>query len=246
VSYLARRQGMDPLLILGIAISVLLHGALGVWILVERTGGAPKAVEVPREFVVARMVRLGHKRPPGWLPKIPPRAQAPKKHVGLTTNENAAAAKKKDDEKIPGAEEGKAMVRANSLAKVFAEAQQELDVEGDPRGSPTGTATEATPGDEYATACAEEVRKYWTVPPDIQLPDSTLGRLTAEVRIVIDPSGKVYDATVKTQSRNRYFDASLKDALGRLKKLPRPPKSLVRDYPKVGIVLVFEGKDLKR
>jgi colicin import membrane protein/protein TonB len=238
---------MDPLLFVGIAVSVALHGGMAAAILVEK-GHDVTRVEVPREFVVAKMVRLGQKRPKDWLPSIPPRltAQAPKKRVGLTDNEHAAPAKKKDDQPLTRVEEGKAIRRANDLAKVFAEAQKQEDQEGDPRGSPTGTATEATPGDEYATACDEAVKKVWTVPPDMLLPDATLARLSAQVYVVIDATGKVYSGAIKERSKNRYFDASLDDALKQLRRLPAPPASLMGGSPKIKILLVFEGKDLKR
>lgn len=246
MSYLARRNRLDPLLLVGIGVSVLLHGGMAVAILYERTAAARPVKEAPRDFVVARMVRLGRKRPPNWLPVIPARpAAGPRAGIRLSHDAQAAAAKKAE-ERRERVEEAKAYRRADTLAKVFAAAQKELDQEGDPRGSPTGTATEATPGDEYATACAEAVQKVWTVPPAILLPEATLGRLQAQVRVIIDGRGKVYDAKVKEPSKNRYFDASLKDALGRLKSLPAPPKGLMKGYPRVGIILLFEGKDLKR
>ena len=84
------------------------------------------------------------------------------------------------------------------------------------------------------------------MPPDALLPDATLARLSTQVRVVVDATGKVYGATVKEPSKNRYFDASLQDALKQLKRLPAPPKGLMQDYPRVGIILVFEGKDIKR
>jgi outer membrane biosynthesis protein TonB len=246
-SYLGRRRRLDPLLLVGIAVSLLLHGGMAAGILVERRE-AVRPREAPRDFVVAKAVRLGQKRPKNWLPSIPPRivAQAPKKRVGVTDNEHAAPTKKREDAPLTRVEEGKALRRAGDLAKVFAEAQKQEDGEGDPRGSPTGTATEATPGDEYATACAEEIQKVWTVPPEALLPEAVLARLAAQVRVVVDGTGKVFGATLKESSRNRYFDASLTDALGRLKRLPAPPRSLMKDYPRVGIILLFEGKDVKR
>jgi TonB family protein len=246
VSYLGRRRGVDPLIVVGVAVSVVLHGGMAVAIVYERKTPAKPPAEAPREFVVAKLARLGTKRPPNWLPTIPIRqAAGPKAGIRLSHDANAAAAKKKD-EKIKAEVQAKAISRADNLAKVFAEAQKEADQEGVPGGSRFGTATETTPGDEYATACAEAVQKVWTVPPDILLPDAKLARLQAEVRVIIDGRGKVYDAQVKEPSKNRYFDSSLKDALGRLKHLPAPPKSLIKDYPKVGILLLFEGKDLKR
>jgi TonB family protein len=246
VRYSYQRRRADPLLVVGIAVSVVLHGGMAVAIVYERKEPAKAPVEAPRDFVVAKLARLGTKRPPNWLPTIPMRqAAGPKSGVRLSHDANAAAAKKKE-EKVQAELEAKAIRRADNLAKVFAEAQKEADQEGDPRGSPLGTATEATPGDEYATACAEAVQKVWTVPPDILLPDAKLAQLAAQVRVVIDASGKVFDAQVKEPSKNKYFDSSLKDALGRLKKLPSPPKSLIKDYPKVGIILLFEGKELKR
>ncbi len=246
MSYPYRRQRVDPLIIVGIAVSVVLHGGMAVAIVYERKETAKPPAEAPREFVVAKLARLGTKRPPNWLPVIPKRVAAgPKAGIRLSHDANAAAAKKKE-EKIQAEVQAKAITRADNLAKVFAEAQKEMDQEGDPRGSPFGTAAEATPGDEYATACAEAVQKVWTVPPDILLPDAKLARLSAQVRVIIDRNGKVYDAQVKEPSKNKYFDSSLKDALGRLKNLPAPPKSLVKDYPKGGIILLFEGKDLKR
>jgi hypothetical protein len=247
VSYLSRRRRGDPLIVVGIAVSLLLHGGMAAAILVDRNKQVAP-ITVPREFVVARMVRLGQKRPKSWLPVIPARtSQAPRKAVGLTDNEHAAPARKRSPEERPAdAVEAKALRRADTLAKVFAEAQKETDQEGDPSGSPGGTATEATPGDEYATACLEEVRKYWTVPPEALLSESVLAGLTAEVRLIIDQKGKVHQVTVKRASRNRHFDAGLNDALGRLTKLPAPPKDLTKGHALVGILLLFEGKDLRR
>ena len=246
MSYPGRRRRVDPLIVVGIAVSVALHGGMAVAIVYEGKTESKPPAEAPRDFVVAKLARLGTKRPPSWLPVIPMRqAAGPKAGVRLSHDANAAAAKKKE-EKIQAEVVAKAIHRADNLAKVFAEAQKEADQEGDPRGSPLGTASEATPGDEYATACAEAVQKVWTVPPDILLPDAKLARLSAQVRIIIDARGKVYDAQLKEPSKNKYFDSSLKDALGRLKSLPPPPKSLMKDYPKVGIILLAEGKDLKR
>ena len=243
---LGRQRRFDPLLGVGIALSLVVHGGLAVAIVYERGGPSAPPAPPPREFVAARLARLGTKRPPGFLPVIPPRQTAgPKRGLRLSQNADAEPSKRKE-EQVKAELEAQAIRRADSLAKVFAEAQKEADQEGDPQGSPLGTALEATPGDEYATACAEAVQKVWTVPPETLLPDEVLSRLSAQVRVVIDQRGKVLQATITQPSQNKYFDASLEDALGRLRALPQPPKTLVGDHPKVGILLMFEGKNVGR
>ena len=126
--YLSRRRRHDPLLILGVVVSLLMHGGMAAAILVKR-GGKRQVLEAPRDFVVAKMVRLGRKRPKNFLPVIPPRPKstAPKQTIGLSQNENAAPSQKLPDQKRPrDAEDGKALRRAKNLAQVFAKAAGRL------------------------------------------------------------------------------------------------------------------------
>src|SRR5262245_60576864 len=76
----------DPFRVGGIIVTVAIHAAIVGLVLHGRASGAAL---LPRDFMVAKIVRLGRKRPKNLLPTIPtqPIPTAPKEAIKLTENE---------------------------------------------------------------------------------------------------------------------------------------------------------------
>src|SRR5262245_57399478 len=88
-------QRRDWLKIGGVLLTLVLHGGL-VGMVALAHAHSPKEVMLPRDFMVAKIVRLGRQRPKELLPTLPtpPTPVAPKPAVKLTDNETASAAPK--------------------------------------------------------------------------------------------------------------------------------------------------------
>ena len=89
--------------------------------------------------------------------------------------------------------------------------------------------------DLYAGQIIEWVRQNWSIP--------TYSRemLTVSVRVKIDESGRVLDATIENPSPRPDFDASAINAILRTQKLPPPPTSEQQN-----IVIRFNSLELSR
>ena len=133
----------------------------------------------------------------------------------------------------------RALDRARQLQAL---AEPEPD-EGQLTGSTSGTATEASAGDAYATAIFEPVRRNWSAPSGL-VSDADLARLVTEVRIKIADDGTVNDVRLAKSSGNSYFDDSCVSAVQATRKLPPPPANF-RKAAARGVSLDFAGKDIK-
>src|SRR6516225_5874631 len=79
----------------GLLITLALHGGLFAAIAAANSKEQPPLV-IPRDFVVAEMVKLGKPRDKFWLPRItqPQRSTAPPDAVKVAEDPNAKAAPK--------------------------------------------------------------------------------------------------------------------------------------------------------
>ena len=227
----------------GLLITLALHaGILGAVKIAHSKGDDP--LEIPRDFVVARMVKLGKPREKFWLPRIvqPPRATAPPATIKISDDPNAAKAPveapRPDDPKI-SKDLRRALNRARSLEKL-AEAEPE---EGQLTGSATGTATEATAGDAYATAISEAIRKNWSTPTGL-VTDGELARLTTVIKVRVGEDGTILENKLYKSSGNSFYDDACVTAVQATRKVPPPPASLRRSAAR-GYALEFPGKDMK-
>lgn len=227
----------------GLVITLALHaGILGAVKMAHSKGEVP--IEVPRDFVVAKMVKLGKPREKFWLPRItePPRPKAPPATIKISDDPNApkapAEAPRPDNPEI-SKDLRRALDRARKL-EALAETEPE---EGQVTGSEHGTAAEASAGDAYATAISDAVRKNWTAPSGL-VSDAELGHLAATFRIRVGEDGAVTDSKLIKSSGNSYYDDSCTAAIQATHKVP-PPPAAIRRLAAHGYALEFAGKDMK-
>ncbi|HEX3698416.1 MAG TPA: energy transducer TonB [Polyangia bacterium] len=227
----------------GLLVTLVLHGAV-LGAVRYAHSQTPPPLEIPRDFVVAKLVKLGKPREKFWLPRVvePPTPQAPPPVLKVSENPNAVKAPpeapRPDNPQI-----SKNLRRALDRArKLEALADPEPD-EGQLNGSERGTANEASAGDEYATAIFEAIRRNWTEPSGL-VSDAELARLTAEIRIRVGADGTITDSRLLHPSGNSYFDDSCTAAITATRKVPPPPPA-VRKLAARGFAIDFAGKDIK-
>ncbi len=228
----------------GVLLTLAVHGALMglVWFAHVKS---PPPPEAPRDLMVTRLVTLGKKRDKFLLPRIvqPPQPKAPEPTIKLSDDLNAAPAQKEaprpDDAKM-SKELRRALERARALSQASA---PEEPPEGSLTGSAQGTATQASAGDEYATAIFEAIKRNWNVPAGLTQGDLT--GLVAEVRVFIGEDGELTGPRPTKRSGNDLFDASCLQAIEATRKVP-PPPAAVRARFRRGTLLVFDGGELAR
>jgi colicin import membrane protein len=227
----------------GAFLTLLIHaGLLGLvyWGNIK----APLPAEQPRDLMVTRMVKLGKPREKFWLPRIvePPQPKAPDPVIKVAENPEAAPAVKEEPRpKDPTI--SKTTQKAYDRARALAKNMPDEPAEGSLSGSASGTSSEASVGDEYATKIMEAVRKNWTVPTGLSVGDVL--NLETEIRIAISPSGEITASSVRKSSGNTLYDDSCLQAVQTTRHVPPPPPE-VRAMYRRGIALLFGGKDLAR
>ena len=226
----------DPLKVGALVVTALLHGGIATIVMVQHMRADPPVL-MPRDFMVAKIVRLGRKRPKNLLPTIPvqPAPMAPKAAVKLTDNETAKVTPKTEPPP-PDSKPGdlqKALSRARQLSHLQAQADQE----GDPAGDPEGNSDTASPGDLYATLVYKLYHEQWNLPHL-----AAAQGLAAVARVFVDGQGNVLNATIAKASGNGPFDDSVTEVLHKVKKLPPPPPALALRFERSGIALEFGGQ----
>jgi TonB family protein len=228
----------------GLLITLALHaGILGAVKIAHSKGEVP--VEAPRDFVVARMVKLGKPRDKFWLPRItePPRPKAPPPTIKISEDPNAAKAPV-EAPRPENPEISKDLKRALERARKLEQLADSEPEEGQLTGSVHGTAAVASAGDAYATAIFEAVRSHWN-PPSGLVSDAEINRLTSTVRIRVGEDGSISDSKLLKSSGNSFYDDSCIAAIQATHKVPPPPAD-VRRIAARGYALDFAGKDLKQ
>jgi TonB family protein len=227
----------------GLIITLALHaGILGAVKIAHSKGEVP--LEVPRDFVVAKMVKLGKPREKFWLPRItePPRPKAPPATIKISDDPNAAKAPV-EAPRPENPEISKDLRRALDRARKLEALADTEPEEGQATGSEHGTATEASAGDAYATAISDAIRKNWSAPSGL-VTDAELGRLTATFRVRVGEDGAISDSKLIKSSGNNYYDDSCTAAIEATHKVP-PPPAAIRRLAARGYALEFAGKDMK-
>jgi outer membrane biosynthesis protein TonB len=228
----------------GILVTVALHLALGALVYFSHVRRPPPA-PVVRDIMVTRLIHLGKPRDKFYLPRIvePPRPKAPPPTIKVTEDLNAAPAKKetpRPPDPQPSKEVNRALERARELARHSA---VEEPPEGSLTGSPHGTASQASEGDEYATAVYEAIRKNWSVPAGLSVGEVI--NLETEISVSIGPDGALLRPNMTRSSGNSLYDDSCMTAIQATGRVPPPPPAARQRFRR-GVVLQFGGKDLAR
>lgn len=241
-SVLGRRTRLWP----AVLASALVHLVLGGWALAHR--GAPEYI-VTQKPIVAKLVRLGPKKPESFLPRKeeapPPPAPAPAPAPAAVPTPSAKSApvlpgaKPKATPSQKAAPDGK--VGGDPLARVMSRLEKEKADQaprwGDPTGDAEGDASEASEGDRYQALAQRALRANFTPPATISQKDRL--HLRTIILILVEPNGVVRDARITRSSGNDVFDASALQS-ARATRLPPPPDQFKDRYRRDGIVTEFK------
>jgi len=204
---------------MGLLITLALHG--GIFAAVAAAHNQPQTpLIVPRDFVVAEMVKLGKPREKFWLPRLhqPPRSTAPPETLKVADDPNAKPAPKEaprpQDPTI-----SKDLRRALEHARKFDSLAAEPDDEGSLTGSKLGVSNRAV-GDQYYAQVAGALMQNYALPagltPD-QIPNPP------EIMFHIGPNGALSDVKLTKPSGNSFVDDACVDAVKLTGKVPPPP-----------------------
>ncbi len=244
---LRRPDRLWPLLLASLA----LHAAvLGVAFYVR----PPAIVPLDQKPIVAKLVRLGEKRPEQWLPRrevpvaeaapaapnavpVPAPPAPPQKTVALPSPKPAPKpSPPRPASATPGGKGSDALSRAlDKVRKNDALASKERW--GDPSGSPLGEATDASEGDRYLALVTQALQSSYRLPATISEQERMY--LKATVVLTVEPDGKVSSFRFEKRSGNAAFDQALERAV-RDSRLPPPPPELRQRYRTVGLGVNFK------
>ena len=232
---LGRRDRLWPTVL----VSAALHASLVVWAIARRP---PPEIDLGQKPIVARLVRLGEKRPEEYLPRkeaAPPPA-APPAPVAVpipgAPSKPAAPAPNAAPAKPAPSSTGKS---GTTLSSVLSKVQREQEKErwGSPDGDPAGDSETGSEGDRYIALIDRAIKTNYNVP--LTIPERERMYLETTVVIWIEPDGRIARWRQERSSGNPTFDAAVERTIKAAPRLPPPPEPLRR----TGIQLVFRARD---
>jgi colicin import membrane protein len=246
---LVRRDRLWPV----VAVSLAVHAGLLTAAALHRP--VPQ-IDLGQKPIVARLVRLGEKRPPNLLPRkdepvaAPPAAAAPvpisvaqpqpaPKPVPTVPSPQAAPAPHpapKAAPRVAAAATPGRDVLASVLSRVKRDRALEGPAYGDPSGDPLGDSSEAGEGDQYLALVVRTLHETYVVPATISERDRL--HLTATLVLYIDGDGQVLQHEFANRSGNDAFDAALERAV-RSARLPPPPPQFRQRFRKDGLQVLY-------
>jgi len=243
--YLGRPARFEPVAIVGLVATILLHGGAVVGLVLYKRAEAEERKSAPQaQYVVAKLVRLGKKRDEKKLPnKIVPQMPTMKvRGVNLSADANdkpiAKPKRRKRDAQISN------MQNSLDKAALFAKVQPDVQQEGDPQGSRSGTASRGSKGDLYMTRLADLWTRNWSLPSII--PRDQAKKLYVLVVVRIDKGGRVqFPLKFDRKSGNAHFDASIISAWKRIGTVPLPPPERLVSVLARGLPLKLNWKGLR-
>jgi colicin import membrane protein len=242
---LRRRDRLWP----AVTFSAVAHAALLVWVMVRVP---PPTIDLDQKPIVAKLVRLGPKKPPEYLPRkeappppapaqaaptpvAAPAPAAPAAPIAAIAKADPKPAPPKAQSPNPGKATGNSL--ASVLSKVRASAAKEEPQYGDPDGDPLGDSEEGSEGDRYLAVVDRELHANYDVPSTIS--DRERLYLKATVVIYIEPDGRIGRWQFEAPSGNPAFDAALERTL-RKTRVPPPPDGAREAYRRNGLQVIFQ------
>ncbi len=236
---LGKRDRMWP----AIALSVVAHALIVVWALARRP---PPPIDLAQKPIVAKLVRLGEKRPEEWLPRKdaapPPPAPAPPAAAPVvaappapprpaTPGPRAAPPK-------PAPPAAAGVPGGASLSSILSRVQREVEETryGSPDGDPAGDTDSASEGDRYLALVHGALRSVYVVPATISERERL--HLKATVILFLEPNGRVVDFRFESRSGNPAYDAALERAI-KAARIPPPPAELREQFRRSGFGVNF-------
>jgi colicin import membrane protein len=246
-SALSRRDRLWP----AVGASAAAHLCLIVWALAHRP--AP-LLDLQQKPIVAKLVRLGEKKPDEWLPRkeaaapapaaaqpapvavpvpaapAPPRTAAPSPRAKPAPPAPAAAAPAAAPK--PGA----------SLSSILSKVQRDVDEKrwGDPSGNPAGDSDVAE-GNQYLALVDRALHANYKAP--LTIPERERLYLETNVILWVEPDGRIVRWRQERSSGNAAFDAAVERTLRGTTRVPPPPENMRESLRSAGIQLVFRARD---
>jgi colicin import membrane protein/protein TonB len=226
--------------------SAAVHAALIVWALL-RAPAAP--IDLEQKPIVAKLVRLGEKRPEQYLPRKealppPPAPAAPAPVVtpgpAPTPAAPAVAVPHAPPKPAPPKATSPARGTGNTLASVLSKMEkQQVDDKrwGAPDGDPSGDSETAAEGDRYLAVVQRQIQTNYNVPATISERERMY--LKGTIVLFIDPDGRISRWRFESRSGNGSFDDALERAL-RATRLPPPPDGMKDLYRRQGLQVIFQ------
>lgn len=240
-SILGRPDRMWPAVTASVVVHVLLIG----WALARPAG---PEIDLEQKPIVARLVRLGEKKPEEYLPRKEAPAPAPAPAVAAPIPVPnaprpavAAPSPKAPTKPAPAAPAAPAPSRGTgtSLASVLSRVRGDVQRErqwGSPDGDPAGDSETGTEGDRYLALVERALHQNYA--PPMTIPERERLHLNATVVLYIEPDGRIGRWRIEKPSGNDAFDAALERAV-RLARLPPPPDRLGDQYRRQGVAVIF-------
>lgn len=235
---LGRRERLWP----AVLVSVAVHAGLVAVALARRQ----PAVDLDQTPIVAKLVRLGPKKPQEYLPRkeatpppgppapvaAPPApvAAAPAPAPAKPAPKPVAAAPARPAPKTAPASGG------GSLSSVLdrMKKQVEQDRWGDPSGDPLGDSEDGSAGDRYVALVRNEIKSNY------QNYIRVTGSLKAVVVLYLEPDGTISTWRFQTRSGNSACDDAIERAIRRTTRLPPPPRDQADTFRRVGLGFNFD------
>lgn len=246
-SALSRRDRLWP----AVSASVVAHVFIVAWALARQ---APPPIDLDQKPIVAKLVRLGEKRPEEWLPRkeAPPPPPAPPTRpapvavpapVPAPSAPRTAAptpAKPAPTPAPSSAANGKA--GGTSLASIMSKVQKQAEKDrwGDPNGSSAGDSDTAE-GDQYLALVHRALQANYVV-ASVTVSERERLYLEANIILWIDPDGRITRWQLARPSGNAAFDAAVERTVRATPRVPPPPSHLRDAYRRTGINLVFQPR----
>lgn len=240
-----RRERLWPVVLVSAAVHA---GAIAFAFLYQP---APR-VDLSQKPIVAKLVRLGEKRPEQWLPRkeeappapaaapepapAPPQAAEPPKTVPPAAPMAAPVRPTPGPRaRVRGPTAGGTDVLSSVLSRVKREQSLSEPQWGDPDGDPRGDSAEGA-GDQYLALVERSLRESYVLPATLS--DADRVRLQATVVLYIEPDGRVARFAFEKRSGSPAFDDALERAI-RAARLPPPPAELRGRYRSEGLGVVY-------
>jgi colicin import membrane protein len=226
---LGRRDRMWPTVL----VSIVFHAFVVAWALVRRP---PPPIDLEQKPIIAKLVRLGEKRPEEWMPRKdapppPPAPPAPAPVAAPTAKPTVSTPKTPARPAQPAAPSA-------SLASILSKVQKQVDQQrwGDPSGDESGNSDTGSEGDRYLALVRNALQSAYAVPATISERERMY--LKATVILFLEPNGKVVDYRFETRSGNPAYDAALERAI-RAVRLPPPPPDMREQFRRSGFGVNF-------
>lgn len=225
-----------------VALSLAAHVLLVVWALARRP---PPPIDLEQRPIVAKLVRLGEKKPEAWLPRkdaqppppAPP-AVAPAPVAATAPAKPAVPAPNAPPRPAPPSAGGKP--GGTSLASILSKVQRQQVADsryGSPDGDAAGDSDSASEGDRYLALVVRELRSRYRVPATISDRDRLY--LKGTLVLYIEPDGRITRWRFESRSGNGAFDDALERTL-RQTRLPPPPTPMRELYRVTGLQVTFQ------